>query len=331
MVGLRSAGTCGDVCWRPGSQKGPFWGKRMLSALVIAGGLMAALGVGLAMILAFANKKLYVHEDPRIDQVEDLLPGANCGACGYPGCRALAEHLVAGDERPSACSVCSAGERSAIASVLGIQASPPTKRVARLACAGGTDVAPRRATYAGIQTCRAANLVAGGGKECPWGCLGYGDCHVACPFEAIVMSEHDLPVVLEDKCTACGNCVEACPRDLFSIQPVDRRLWVQCRSRAGGKTARSQCSVACIGCGLCKKDAPDGLIEIVDNLAEIDYEKNDQATAEAMQRCPTGAIVWFDDEQGLMIGEKARQAGLKTAAANKSKPVAHREAQDKAS
>ena len=285
----------------------------------------------MASILAFANKRLYVREDPRIDEVEGLLPGANCGACGYPGCRALAEHLVAGDERPSACSVCSSSERVAIASLLGIEESvEPTKRVARLACAGGIDVAPRRASYMGIETCRAADLVGGGGKACPWGCLGHGDCMAACPFEAIVMSEHHLPVVLEDKCTACGNCVEACPRDLFSIQPVDRRLWVQCKSRAGGKTARSQCAVACIGCGLCKKDAPEGLIDIVDNLAEVDYEKNDQATVDAIQRCPTGAIVWFDNQQGMIVGEKARHAGLKTAAASRSDPVESGHAREKA-
>ncbi|MGM0489844.1 MAG: (Fe-S)-binding protein [Planctomycetota bacterium] len=283
---------------------------------------MAVLGVGLATILAVANKTLHVHEDPRIDEVEDLLPGANCGACGYPGCRAMAENLVAGWEEPRACPVCSPEEVTTIASLLGIEAKESVKRIARLACAGGVDVARGEATYAGIETCRAADLVSGGGKACPWGCLGYGDCMAACPFEAIVMSEQHLPVVLEEKCTACGNCVEACPRDLFSLHPVDRQLWVACKNKAPGKTARSQCSVACIGCGLCKKDAPEGLIEIVDNLAQIDYQKNDQATVDAIQRCPTAAIVWFDAGGGIIVGEKAKQAGLKTAAADDSKPVA---------
>lgn len=283
---------------------------------------MAALGIGLATVLAIANKTLHVHEDPRIDEVEERLPGANCGACGYPGCRAMAENIVAGTEEPRACPVCSPEQVVSIASLLGIEPSQSVKRVARLACAGGADVARGEATYSGIETCRAADLVAGGGKACPWGCLGYGDCMTACPFDAIEMSDQRLPVVLEDKCTACGNCVEACPRDLFSLQPVDRKLWVACKNKASGRIARSQCSVACIGCGMCKKDAPEGLIEIVDNLAQIDYEKNDQATIEAIQRCPTAAIVWFDDAGGVLVGEKAQKAGLKTATREDSAPVA---------
>ena len=293
----------------------------MLSALLIAGGVMAVLGVGLSTVIAVANKTLYVYEDPRIDDVEALLPGANCGACGYPGCRALAERLVEGEAHPSACPACSSGNVLAVAALLGIEAGVREKRVARLACAGGQDVAPRTALYAGIETCRAANLVAGGGKECPWGCLGYGDCMSACPFDAIVMNEQLLPVVAEDACTACGNCVDACPRDLFSIHPVDHRLWVACKNKAAGKVARAQCAVACIGCGLCKKDAPEGLVAIFDNLATVDYDKNDLAAIDAIQRCPTGAIVWYDPEQGMLVGDKAKSAGLKAPAGSGSEPV----------
>lgn len=294
----------------------------MLNGLLIAGGIMAALGVGLATILAVANRTLHVHEDPRIDEVQEMLPGANCGACGYPGCRAMAEHLVTGDVEPQACPVCSPDQVTEIASFLGVELGTRVKKVARLACAGGVDAALGEASYSGIETCRAADLVSGGGKACPWGCLGYGDCMRACPFEAIVMSEKQLPVVLEDKCTACGNCVEACPRDLFSLQPIDRHIWVACKNRAPGRTARSQCRVACIGCGRCKKDAPEGLIEIVNNLAQIDCDQNEQATMEAIQQCPTGAIVWFDGEGGIVVGDKAEQAGVKRSTSEKAEQMA---------
>ncbi len=273
---------------------------------------MAGLGAGLSIVLAIANKTLYVYEDPRIDAVDEMLPGANCGACGFPGCRALAEKVVAGEASPSQCTASSAEMVAAIAAFLGIEAGSQEKRVARLACAGGTNVARTRAIYQGIDTCRAAVLIAGGGKGCAWGCLGYGDCAAACPFDAITMNEHRLPVVAEDKCTACGNCVEACPRGLFSIHPVSHRLWVACTSRARGKEARAECEVACIGCGLCAKDAAPGLIEIDNNLATVDYSKNHLASPDAIQGCPTGAIVWLDEKQGVIKGAKAKKVKRKS-------------------
>ncbi len=269
---------------------------------------MAVLGVGLSAILAIANKTLHVEEDPRIDAVESLLPGANCGACGFAGCRALAEQVVAGGASPAACSVSSKEDVAAIARLLGIEVRACEKRVARVACAGGTDVAAPHSDYIGIETCRAAALVAGGGKSCPWGCLGYGDCMQACRFGAITMSDHRLPVVAENQCTACGACVSVCPKSLFEIHPVSHRLWVACRNRASGKLARTQCDVACIGCGLCKKDAAEGLIEISNNLAVINYDRNEEASPNAIQRCPTGAIVWMDETRGVVIGESARKA-----------------------
>ena len=269
---------------------------------------MLVLGVVLASTLALANKKLYVYEDPRIDVVEDMLPRANCGACGVAGCRAFAEAVVAGELSPSKCTSNSTEMTHTIAEYLGVEVTVEEKRVARLACAGGNHVAWTRAHYEGmVQTCRAAALAGGGGKECVWGCLGLGECADACTFDAITMSKQGLPVVDVEKCTACGDCVEACPRDLFSIHPISHRLWVACKNQLMGEEAERQCEVACTGCGRCEMDAAPGLVSIVDNLAVVNYEHNGKADPKAIQRCPTGAIVWLDDEGGATKGTAAKR------------------------
>lgn len=273
---------------------------------------MVGLGGALSAILAVANKKLYVYEDPRIDAVEDMLPKANCGACGTPGCRAFAEMAVKGEIAPGKCTVNSADMTQQIADLLGVAAGKEEKRVARLACAGGNHVARIRAHYQGIPTCRAATLVAGGGKGCAWGCLGFGDCQVACSFGAITMDEHGLPVVDTEKCTACGDCVAICPRALFSIQPMSNRLWVACKSLAKGEEAEVECEVACTGCGLCAADAAPGVIAIQNNLAVVDYSRNGLASQDAIQRCPTGAIVWLDEQEGTIKGAAARKITRKS-------------------
>jgi RnfABCDGE-type electron transport complex B subunit len=277
------------------------------SGIAIAGLFMAGLGLLLAAMLAVASRKLYVYEDPRINEVEAMLPHSNCGACGVPGCRQFAEKLVSGKAEPAECTVSSADERAAIADFLGVSVGEREKRVARLACAGGSNVARQRAEYQGLKTCRAAHLVGGGGKGCVWGCLGFGDCEVVCDFDAIYMSRQGLPVVVDDLCTACNDCVEVCPRGLFSIQPVSHRLWVACNNREKGPAALSECEVICDGCGRCEMDAPEGLITIRDNLAVVDYARNALASRVPIERCPTGAIVWLDDKRGALKGREARK------------------------
>lgn len=278
-----------------------------MTAMMLAGGIMASLGIVLSTVLALANKKLYVAEDPRIDAADALLPHANCGACGYPGCRAFAEALVTGETTPGRCSASSSEAVDALAALLGVDAGARRKRVARLACAGAAYIARRRARYRGLQSCRAASLVGGGGKGCAWGCLGLGDCVTACPFGAITLNEDHLPVVDEDKCTACGECVIACPKKLYSLHDSEHRLWVACSNRQLGKVAEAECEVACIACGRCVRDAAEGLISMVDNLATIDFAKHELASKDAIQRCPTGAIVWLDKENGPIKGQKAKQ------------------------
>jgi electron transport complex protein RnfB len=274
----------------------------ILIALAALGGLTLLL----AVMLIVANKKLYVYEDPRIDVVEDMLPHANCGACGYPGCRPFAEALVDGNALPGKCTVSTEAGRVRIAEYLGVALGAEEKQVARLACAGGTNVAINRAQYEGIDSCRAAALVSGGGKGCFWGCLGHGDCDVVCDFDAITMNEFSLPVVDVDKCTACGDCVEVCPKDLFSLQPINNRLWVACKNLEQGDRVLEDCQVACTACGKCAMDAPGELITMVKNLPVVHYEQNVQ-TMDPIQRCPTGAIVWLDDEKGPIKGREAKK------------------------
>jgi RnfABCDGE-type electron transport complex B subunit len=278
-----------------------------MSNLMVAGGFMAALGVALAMLLAFANKKLYVWEDPRIGEVEELLPKSNCGACGQAGCRDFAEKVVCGDIVPAQCTVSSPQQRQGIADLLGVAAGAVEKKVARLACGGGRHVAFLRARYEGLKTCRAAAVVSGGGKECAWGCLGLADCATVCTFDAITMDRHGLPLVDPEKCTACNDCVEVCPKGLFSLEPVSRKLWVACKSQADGDTAEAACEVACTACGKCVADAPPRLMSLVNNLATINYDWNDQATREPIERCPTGAIVWFANPDTPVKGAAAKK------------------------
>lgn len=263
---------------------------------------LGALSVALATLLVLANRKLFVEEDPRIEDVEDMLPRTNCGACGYPGCRAFAEALVGGDTLPGKCTVSSDEGRAAIASFLGVEVGAEEKRVARLACAGGTNVSRNRARYIGLASCAAADRVAGGGKGCFWGCLGVGDCVVACDFDALALDTHSLPVVDADLCTACGDCVVACPKDLFSLEPISHRLWVACKSQEAGDRALADCDVACDACGRCAVDSRGG-IEMKDSLPVVDYTR--PQVREAIERCPTGAIVWLDPKGPPLRGSAA--------------------------
>ena len=259
--------------------------------------ILAGVGLVFAIFIALAYRKLRVYEDPRIDVVTAMLPGANCGACGFPGCRGFAEQAVAGTVKPAACNVINDEGAAAIAKFLGVDVGEANRRVARLLCAGGKNVAVQQADYRGLPTCAAAAAVAGGGKACAWGCLGYGDCAVSCSFGAITMLPNGLPQVDLALCTACGDCVEACPKGLFQILPLDQKLLVQCRSLIEGDDVLEMCRVGCTTCGKCVLDAAPGLVSIESGVAVVDYAKNAFADPSATRRCPTGAIVWLEGAQ----------------------------------
>lgn len=268
-------------------------GNPILDSALVLGGV----GLFFGFLIAMANKKFYVWEDPRIGEVEELLPNSNCGACGQPGCRAFAEAVVDGKEQPSGCTVMGEEDLADVASYLGVDAGEANKRVARLLCAGGRNEAARNSDYAGLETCKAAASVAGGGKACNWGCLGLADCEDACLLDAIYMNDDLLPVVIPERCTACNDCVVACPKDLFELMPIEQKLIVQCKNLLKGDAAEDLCSVACNTCNRCVVDSEPGVIEIIDNLAVINYEKNELTSPKAIERCPTKAIVWVEGQQ----------------------------------
>jgi electron transport complex protein RnfB len=273
----------------------------ILTSVAILGGV----GLTFGTLIALANAKLKVWEDPRIDAVEEVLPGANCGACGLAGCRAFAEAAVKGEVTPAGCTVMGDEDREDVAAVLGVAAGEANKLVARLLCAGGTNVATSKARYHGVDSCAAAIAVTGGGKGCTWGCVGLSDCAVVCDFDAITMNPFGLPVVDPELCTSCGDCVDACPLDLFTIMPLADKLIVQCKNLLDGDDAEEVCAVACTACARCVQDAAPGLIEIKNGLAVIDYANIETANPEATARCPTGAIVWVEGAQFASIRELA--------------------------
>lgn len=256
--------------------------------------LLLALGLGLffGLFLVFAFKKLAVHEDPRVELILETLPGANCGACGYPGCAAYAEALALGkDSNPGKCAPGGQEVANKVAHLLGLDAVSVTKIVAKVMCNGSKENAVRRAEYNGIESCRVAEFTLKGDKGCVYGCLGLGDCVRACKFGAMYMGEDGLPHIIEEKCTACGKCVEACPRNIIELVPVDRKVFVFCKSLDRGPVAKSYCKVACIACGLCVKNAPEGSMKLENNLAIIlDPKAVDEVAEKVTSVCPTGAI-----------------------------------------
>lgn len=250
---------------------------------------MTILGFIFSFGLVFAYKKLKVEEDPRIEKVSELLPQANCGACGYSGCRAFAEAIVQGKAEPNGCPVGGEETVNQIASFLGMKAQQILRKVARIHCRGSHKAAADRGIYYGISTCLAATLI-GGHKKCSYGCLGFGDCIRACPFDAIKMGNNGLPVVNEKLCTACGKCVDACPRNIIELLPVDQNIMVFCRSLDRGPWARKVCKNACIACGICARACPEAIV-MDNNLAVItDYKKITEKDIPAIEKCPTDAI-----------------------------------------
>jgi len=258
---------------------------------------MTILGFLFSTGLVLAYKKLKVEENPKVERVNEILPQANCGACGYSGCRAFAEAVVHGKAPVTGCPV--GGEETAalVAETLGVEAGEMIKMVARLHCRGTIEAARSRGAYSGIPTCYACHLV-GGNKQCSYGCLGFGDCVEACPFDALYMGDDGLPIVREDKCTACGRCVDACPRNLFELHPLSQEILVFCRSEDRGPLARKVCKAACIACGICARACPDAIV-MENNLAVItDFKKIVPEKIPEIEKCPTDAIGRIHKEEG---------------------------------
>ena len=255
---------------------------------------LSLLGVLSAVILYFVAQKFKVDEDPRIDEVEKMLPGANCGGCGFAGCRGMADALVKQDDISALyCPVGGAEAMKSVASYLGKVAPEKEPTVATVRCGGVCAKRPRTNEYGGYQSCRVKAALYSGDTGCSFGCLGCGDCVSACQFGAISMDPATgLPVVDEEKCTACGACVKACPKNIIELRNKGRRnmrVFVSCVNKDKGAVARKACKAACIGCGKCAKVCPFEAITVENNVAYIDFTKC-KLCKKCVAECPTGAI-----------------------------------------
>jgi len=275
----------------------------LLNSFLLAPAIMTGIGLFFGALIAISRRLLQVDEDPRIEGTYDLLPGTNCGACGQPGCLPFAQKLVTGDTSPGQCTVSTKDQLQALADFLDVDAGQQDKKVARLKCAGGSAQAHQIAEYRGFEGCRAAALVSGGGKGCSWGCLGLGDCELACQFEAIHINTNGLPQVDPDKCVACPDCTNSCPRDLFEVVSINHQLYVQCNSPLTGEAATRLCHTACDACGKCAADAAPGLISMTNGLPHVHWDSELIPSIEATYRCPTQAIVWLSGAQFNNVAE----------------------------
>ena len=262
----------------------------IISSIIVLG----IIGLASAVILYFVAQKFKVEEDARIDVVTDLLPGANCGGCGFPGCRGFAEACVKADSLDNLlCPVGGLPVMCKVSESLGMAVCQATPKIAVVRCNGSCANRPRTNKFDGARNCKVAAQLYAGETNCSYGCFGYGDCVEACKFDAIVINpETGLPVVNEDKCTACGACVKACPKKVIELRnkgPKGRRVFVSCINKDKGGIARKACSAACIGCGKCQKVCPFGAIKVENNLAYIDFDLC-RSCRKCVNECPTGAI-----------------------------------------
>jgi RnfABCDGE-type electron transport complex B subunit len=257
----------------------------VIGALIILGVLALLLGA----ILAVASRVFHVDVDPRVEQIEELLPGANCGGCGFAGCSVMAERIATGGASPAQCPVCGSEARKAIYDLMDLEAEEEEPRIARMLCGGGTGCKDKE-SYHGVADCRAAVLVQGGPKACDYACVGLGSCMEACPFEAIFMGDDGLPHVIEERCTTCGACERVCPRNVIKVMPKKRVVWVKCSSHDPGKIVNKICETGCIACRRCEKECPFDAIHVIDNLAVIDYDKC-KLCGKCAKVCPKNTII----------------------------------------
>lgn len=253
---------------------------------------LGGLGVIFGSSLAFAARKFAVKVDPKIEMINEALPGVNCGGCGFPGCAAYADAIVTKNTAIDKCAPGGSDTQSKIAAIMGLTVSERSEpKVAVVQCGGGKEQARNKFVYYGIQDCTAAELIGQGAKACKYGCLGLGSCVRACPFDAMYMDENGLPRVIEDKCTACGICVTTCPRGIMALIPRRQKIFIACGSKDRGKAVKDVCSVGCTGCTLCAnpKVTPAGSIKMDGNLPTLVTIDAEELTT-AVQKCPANSF-----------------------------------------
>jgi electron transport complex protein RnfB len=254
---------------------------------------LGGLSLVFAVILAIAFKKLAVKISEKEKKIKELLPGVNCGACGFPGCEAYAKALVekTGEYPPNLCTVGGAETAKEIGKILGVEVEETEPKVCVLRCSGGRDEAVERYDYFGPGDCRSNYILLGGNKACVHGCLGGGHCLTVCPFGAIKMGPNHLPIIDPCKCTACGICVKECPRQVLELIPRSQLIYLACKSLDKGKAVKSVCKVGCIGCTMCVKVCPyEGAIVMEDSLPIMNYEKCTSCGI-CHNKCPTKSFI----------------------------------------
>jgi Na+-translocating ferredoxin:NAD+ oxidoreductase RNF subunit RnfB len=278
--------------------------------IFLALGVLGALGVLFGIALAMVAARFIVKVDPKVEQVRETLPGANCGACGFAGCMGYAEAVVGNPD--VATHLCAPGKSAVaekIAWITGKKAEKVEPKIARVFCQGGTSLSQRKFIYTGVLDCTAAVLAAGGDKSCEYGCLGYGTCMRICPFDAITMSPDNLPIISREKCTACGKCVAACPKQVIELAQMSKAVVISCHSRDKGADTRKKCQVGCIACGMCVRTCPVDAITMENNLARIDHEKC-IVCGLCVKKCPTSAIRDYIPVRPKAFIDPAKCAGI---------------------
>lgn len=260
-----------------------------ITGIILAACIVGGTGLFIGLFLGVAGKKFAVEVDEKEAAILEVLPGSNCGGCGYAGCSALAEAIAKGEAPVNQCPVGGAAVGAKVAAIMGVEAEEGVHKVAFVKCAGTCDKAKQAYDYTGIEDCSMVNMMQNNGpKACSYGCLGMGSCVKACPFDAIHVVD-GIAVVDKEACKACGKCVAACPKGLIELVPYDQKHLVQCSSKDKGKDVMQACSVGCIGCMMCVKQCEFGAITVENNIAHIDPEKCTNC-GKCAEKCPKKII-----------------------------------------
>ena len=272
--------------------------------------LIGVLSLVFGVMLAWFSQKFAVEVNPLVQKIEEILPGANCGACGFPGCSTLAEKIAIGETPPDACPVGGPKVWTELSALVGKEVdSHREAQKAVLLCQGAREVAGEVAIYQGLKDCKAAQLLGNSFKGCRYGCLGFGNCVRICPFEAMTMDEEKgLPIIIEDKCTGCGKCVEECPRSLIALFPAREQVVEVCVSLASPRETRQSCKKGCIKCSICVKSCPEGAMTLEGGRIKIDQEKCNLCGV-CIEKCPTKCLVWVGKKSVLEEKELEAKVG----------------------
>ena len=260
----------------------------MLNDILIALGVVACISLILGILLALFIKFFGIEEDKTAKNIRAVLPGINCGACGFKGCDDYAAALAEGKAKPNLCVPGAQTTSQEIGQILGVEVEPPKDVVAYVHCNGTCEAVAKKATYVGIESCAAASAIYGGPEACNFGCLGLGDCARACPADAIC-TQDGVARIDTRRCLGCGLCRDICPKKVITMVPQETKVTVMCNNKDKGADARKACTNACIGCKKCEKNCPENAIKVTDNLAKIDYDKC-TGCGTCVASCPTGCL-----------------------------------------